>query len=104
VDAADGREALACYLQHSLSIAAVITDLLMPVVDGPTFIRELRRINPTVPVIAASGHAGGVGFSAEEKEQVQAILAKPYAAAELLTCLHEILVQRTGASSGSAAI
>lgn len=104
VDAADGREALAVYLQHSRSIAAVITDLLMPVVDGPAFIRELRRINPTVPVIAASGHAGGVGFSEEEKQQVQAILEKPYAAAELLTCLHEILVQRNGASSGSAAI
>jgi hypothetical protein len=43
-------------------------------------------------------------FSPEEKEQVQAILAKPYAAAELLICLHELLHSGEGTSSGSASI
>jgi PAS domain S-box-containing protein len=104
VEAADGREALACFVQNRESIAVVITDLLMPVVDGPSFIRELRRFNPTVPVIAASGYTDGVVFSPEEKEQVQAILAKPYAAAELLICLHELLHSGEGTSSGSASI
>jgi CheY-like chemotaxis protein len=91
VEAADGREALACYAEHDQTIAIVITDLLMPVLDGPSFIRELRRINPSVPVIVTSGNMEGVSFPPEEKARVQAFLTKPYTADELLICLNHAL-------------
>ncbi len=91
VEAADGREALACYAEHDQTIAVVITDLLMPVLDGPSFIRELRRINPSVPVIVTSGNMEGVSFPPEEKARVQAFLTKPYTADELLILLNHTL-------------
>ena len=45
-----------------------------------------------------------VGFFPHEKEQVQAILAKLYAAAELLICLQEMLHPGAGAWSNAGAI
>jgi CheY-like chemotaxis protein len=91
VEAADGREGLAVFRLHRATIAAVITDLLMPVLDGPAFIRELRAIDANVPVIAASGHLDGAEFPPEQRAAVQAVLAKPYAVDALLECLHGVL-------------
>jgi signal transduction histidine kinase/CheY-like chemotaxis protein len=104
VEAADGREALAVFGQHRGAIAAVITDLLMPVLDGPSLIRELRRLDPTLPVIAASGYAEGASFTAEERGQVQTILAKPYAAAELLVSLRDVLAKKAAAAPADTAV
>jgi PAS domain S-box-containing protein len=91
VEAADGREAIARFTENRETIAAVVTDLLMPVLDGPSFIRELRRLGADLPVIAASGHVDGAGLSDDEMKQVQAILPKPYLADELLFCLRGVL-------------
>ena len=38
-------------------IGAVVTDHLMPGMDGTQFVRELRKFNPTLPVIVISGLA-----------------------------------------------
>ena len=53
--ASDGAEALALYAQRRAEIAVVITDIMMPILDGVATIHALRRINPDVKVIAASG-------------------------------------------------
>ena len=36
-------------------IQVVVTDLMMPVMDGPATIRALQRLDPKVKIIAASG-------------------------------------------------
>jgi PAS domain S-box-containing protein len=53
--AADGAEAVAIYAQHRNEIAVVLTDLMMPVMDGTAVIRVLLRINPAIKIIATSG-------------------------------------------------
>src|SRR2546422_6496534 len=55
VTAADGAEALALYAQHRDQIRLVLTDMMMPVMDGPATIRALRNLDPQIPIIAASG-------------------------------------------------
>ena len=55
--ATDGADAIAVYARESAEIAAVLTDMMMPVMDGPATIQVLRRINPGLPIIAASGLA-----------------------------------------------
>jgi PleD family two-component response regulator len=44
--ATDGADAVAVYAQHKNEIAVVLTDMMMPVMDGPATIHALMRINP----------------------------------------------------------
>ena len=53
--ATDGAEALALYAQKRDEIAVVLTDMMMPILDGLATIRALLRINPKIKIIAASG-------------------------------------------------
>jgi len=80
--AADGTEAVGIYAKRSHHIAAVITDMTMPIMDGPATIQVLRRLNPNVRVIASSG------LSTTGKAQAAALgvpyfLPKPYTAEAL---------------------
>ena len=89
--ASDGTEALALYADKKNEIAAVLTDMVMPFMDGPATIRALQRMNPKVRIIAASGL--GVGQRAGEGalEGVAVFLNKPYTAEKLLTTLAQVL-------------
>src|SRR5438876_3465547 len=55
ITARDGTEAIAEFTTHQHEIKGVLTDMLMPFMDGPTTIRVLRKIDPNVKIIAASG-------------------------------------------------
>jgi len=89
--AADGTEALAIYADHKDDIAVVLTDMVMPFMDGPATIRALLRMNPEVKIVAASGLAAGHKSGEGALEGVQAFLSKPYTAEKLLTTLAELL-------------
>jgi CheY-like chemotaxis protein len=91
ITATDGADAVATYVQHKNEIAVVLTDMMMPVMDGAAMIHALRRINPAVKIIAASGlnaNGGAVGASGSG---IKHFLAKPYTAETLLTLLRSIL-------------
>ncbi len=51
--ASDGEQAFKTYMRKSIDV--VVTDLLMPNVDGLQFIVELKMLFPDQPVIAVSG-------------------------------------------------
>lgn len=53
--ASQGAEGLARYLEHRSEIRLVITDLMMPVMNGLALIRSLRVIDPGLPVLASTG-------------------------------------------------
>ena len=89
--AVDGSDAVAVYARRGDEIAVVLTDMMMPVMDGPATIRVLRKMNPLVRIIAASGldanaHGAGLGITH--------VLPKPYAADRLLTTLRDALAVR----------
>jgi CheY-like chemotaxis protein len=89
--ATDGAEAVAVYAKHQNDIAVVLTDMMMPVMDGPATIRALARINPAVKIIAASGlNANGEVIKASEAN-IKHFLTKPYTAGTLLKGLRMIL-------------
>jgi CheY-like chemotaxis protein len=86
--ARDGQQALSLYEQHGGDIKAVITDILMPFMDGVELCRELRQRNATLPIIVASG-MGHEKFVTDLRELgVPTFLKKPFAAEELLHSLH----------------
>lgn len=89
--AADGTEAVALYAEHRGDIKAVLTDMIMPFMDGPATIRALRKMNPEVKIIAASGLTAQNKAGEGALEGVQIFLNKPYTAEKLLRALAEIL-------------
>jgi len=89
--ASDGTEALAIYADHKNDIAVVLTDMVMPFMDGPATIRALLRMNPEVKIIAASGLAAGHKPGEGALDGVQVFLSKPYTAEKLLTALADLL-------------
>ena len=82
--ASDGAEALALYAQRKAEIAVVITDIMMPILDGVATIHALRRINPEVKVIAASGLMTDTQNRAALEAGAAEILEKPYTADAML--------------------
>ncbi len=91
VTATDGADALAHYVQHRDEIDVVLTDIMMPVMDGAATIQALMRINPAVKVIAASGLSANSVTIKAPIGGVKHFLTKPYTAETLLATLRTIL-------------
>jgi hypothetical protein len=91
VTASDGTEALAIYADKKNEIAVVLTDMVMPFMDGPATIRALQRMNPNVRIIAASGLGTGQRAGEGTLEGVAVFLNKPYTAEKLLKTLAQVL-------------
>jgi PAS domain S-box-containing protein len=89
--AADGAEALAIYAQRKDEIAVVLTDMMMPILDGLGTIRALLRINPKIKIVAASGLNAKSGVVEATGGSVKHILTKPYTAGTLLKTVRAIL-------------
>jgi signal transduction histidine kinase len=91
--AGDGAEALAVHAMRGGEIAAVLLDMMMPVLDGPATIRVLRRLNPTIRIIGASGFSTHGATAHAASLGVTHFLPKPYTAEALLKMLQEVLPQ-----------
>ena len=91
--AADGAEAVQIYRQHRGEIAVVITDMMMPVMDGTSTIHELSSIDPKVRIIAASGISDQAKLAKEAGDCVRYFVRKPCTADTLLKAL-EITISR----------
>ena len=88
--ASDGTEAVALYAQRSGEIKVVITDIVMPYMDGIATIRALRKLNPLIDIIVSTG-TGDKSRNTGGDRGVKAVLSKPYTAETLLKTLAEVL-------------
>lgn len=89
--ACDGADATAIYAMEKQNISVVLTDMMMPLMDGPATIQVLKRMNPKVRIIAASGlNADGMVAKAVNLG-AQHFLPKPYTATTLLKMLKHVL-------------
>jgi PAS domain S-box-containing protein len=87
----DGAEAIAIYAQHRNKIALIITDMAMPVMDGPATIRALLKVNPAAKIIAATGLKTEGSEAKALNSGVKHFLSKPYTASTLLKTLRAVL-------------
>jgi PAS domain S-box-containing protein len=87
----DGTEAIAQYAQNKDAIQVVVTDMMMPFLDGAATIRALQKINPQVRIIASSGLAENGRHYEASQAGVKIFLPKPYTAEKLLKALAEML-------------
>jgi hypothetical protein len=89
--ASDGTECIALYVRNREEVQVVITDMVMPYLDGPSTIRTLQRLNPDVKVIAISGTADQIKPLTGSGDHHISFLQKPFSAGKLLLRLHETL-------------
>ncbi|HEY6189198.1 MAG TPA: PAS domain S-box protein [Pyrinomonadaceae bacterium] len=97
--ASDGTEAVALYAENKDQIRVVLTDMMMPFMDGPATIRALQRLDPQVKIIAASGLPASDKSAEALSAGVKIFLPKPYTAEKLLKALAELLSPATDAGS-----
>jgi len=91
LSANNGAEAVAIYAQRKDEIAVVLTDLMMPVMNGNATIHALLKINPSVKVIVASGLNANDNRIQAADSGINHFLAKPYTARALLEKLRTAL-------------
>ena len=77
-----GKEALDCFLQSDKDeFSYIFMDIMMPVMDGLTATREIRRLNredaKTVPIIAMSANAFAEDVEKAKAAGVTEYLVKP---------------------------
>ncbi len=97
----DAPSALLLLAEHHSCIATIITDIMMPTLDGLAALPLLRRISPGVPVIAMSG-LNLAETALADPHGFQGFLAKPFTHQDLLQQLRTLasspLAPRTGVS------
>ncbi len=92
--AGDGAEAMAVFAEHREEVQLVITDMMMPYMDGPATIRAMRKLDPKVKIIATSGLKADDKIAEAAKLGVKAFLPKPYTAERLLKTVAEVLKEK----------
>lgn len=96
--ASDGAEGLSLFAREQSSIAVVILDVVMPVMDGAMTMRAIRWLSRDLPVIVMTGRGGPAGDD-ELLESATALLPKPFTADRLLIAVQTAL----GGTSAEAA-
>ena len=87
----DGAEAIAKFAQYQNEIAVVVTDIVMPVMDGAALIRAIRAIRPLTKIIASSGFAETNKLDEAAAIGIKDFLTKPYSTQALLDTLARLL-------------
>ncbi len=90
--AANGAEALALARAHDGEIHLVITDVVMPVLDGVALAAEFQKIRPGVPILLMSGYAEDLPM-ANNALKGTALLKKPFLPSELLLRVADLLAR-----------
>jgi two-component system, cell cycle sensor histidine kinase and response regulator CckA len=102
VEAKSGEVALDVIRGATGPIELLITDVVMPQMDGPSLVREVRALDPTIKVIFMSGYAEEAFRQRLDREPDINFLAKPFTLKELAAKVKEVAtsVRNTGNFSG----
>jgi CheY-like chemotaxis protein len=95
-EAADGAAALAIVREEALSL--VVLDYVMPGMDGAEVARQIRLIEPDLPIVFSTGHSALRALRSAAGEEIS-VLEKPFTLDELEALLRERLGERRRARS-----
>ena len=91
IEASGGEEALSIALARSITVALLITDVVMPRMGGTELAHKLEEACPDVRVLYVSGYTANVVSHHGILEADLDFLQKPFSSIELLTKVREIL-------------
>jgi two-component system cell cycle sensor histidine kinase/response regulator CckA len=91
VEAGSGIEALSAIERHSGEVDLVVSDVVMPEMDGPTLLRELRQKRPDLKVIFISGYAEEAFKKNLPEGERFTFLPKPFSLKDLVAAVKETM-------------
>jgi PAS domain S-box-containing protein len=91
IEAVDGAEAVAKYVENSARIQLVILDGIMPQKSGKEALHEIKRINSSVKAIFMSGYSQDIIDKQGQLEPGINLIAKPLIPSVLLNKVREVL-------------
>jgi len=97
LEAPNGVVALELYTSAIATIDLVLTDIIMPGLDGRKLLEKLTSISKDLPVIYMSGYS--TGFFAKGEKALDSrvtFLKKPFTTHELLMCIRSVLDEKSG--------
>lgn len=91
--AADGGEGVDLYRRVGAQIDVVLSDVQMPVLDGPKTLDALREINPAVRCCFMTGNTRPTLLAHLLDKRPDGLFIKPFAVAEVVAVLREVAGQ-----------
>jgi two-component system cell cycle sensor histidine kinase/response regulator CckA len=91
VEASNGIEAMEALDERNGAIDLVVSDVVMPEMDGPTLLKEMRARNPNLKIIFVSGYAEEAFEKSLPENEQFAFLPKPFALSALVEKVKETM-------------
>jgi two-component system cell cycle sensor histidine kinase/response regulator CckA len=91
IEASNGIEAMEALDEKEGAVDLVVSDVVMPEMDGPTLLREMRKRNPNLKIIFVSGYAEEAFDKSLPQGEQFAFLPKPFALSALVEKVKETM-------------
>ena len=101
LDAEDGRAALDLFLQHKDRVDVLVTDVVMPRMNGADLAKEVEKIRPGMKILFISGHPERAGAGLDPVG-VTNLLMKPFTADTLAARIKEMMTGKPEADGWTA--
>jgi two-component system cell cycle sensor histidine kinase/response regulator CckA len=93
LQAGNGVEAIEVLEKNGGKVDLVVSDVVMPEMDGPTLLKELRRRNPALQIIFVSGYAEDAFEKSLPKGEQFSFLPKPFTLKQLVAAVKETMTE-----------
>jgi two-component system, cell cycle sensor histidine kinase and response regulator CckA len=91
IEAGNGVEAIEALARNGGRVDLVVSDVVMPEMDGPTMLKELRKDNPDIRIIFVSGYAEDAFEKSLPDSSRHDFLAKPFTLKQLVSAVKEAM-------------
>jgi two-component system cell cycle sensor histidine kinase/response regulator CckA len=91
IEASNGVEAIEALAEKDGAVDLVVSDVVMPEMDGPTLLKEMRGRNPNLKIIFVSGYAEDAFEKSLPENEQFAFLPKPFTLAQLVAAVKETM-------------
>jgi two-component system, cell cycle sensor histidine kinase and response regulator CckA len=91
IEASNGIEALEALEEKNGAVDLVVSDVVMPEMDGPTLLKTMRTRNPGLKIIFVSGYAEDAFEKSLPENQQFAFLPKPFTLSQLVAAVKETM-------------
>ncbi|MGA2446515.1 MAG: PAS domain S-box protein [Opitutaceae bacterium] len=96
ISCAAGADAIKQFNAACGKVQLVVTDMMMPEMDGPTLVKALRAIEPGARIVGITGVADAATMNRLHALALSALLTKPFTIGQLLTTVRDAQNSRTG--------
>ncbi|MGJ5181367.1 cell cycle histidine kinase CckA [Bradyrhizobium oligotrophicum] len=91
IEASNGIEAMEALEECNGELDLVVSDVVMPEMDGPTLLKVMREKNPEIKIIFVSGYAEDAFEKSLPENQQFAFLPKPFTLSQLVAAVKETM-------------